>query len=255
MSQSHMAQRPVLGVLGGMGPLASAAFVDTVYRLGAGHVEQRLPAVILYSNPGVPDRSRVLGGDGEDDLIRAFADGLRTLADAGATRIVVCCFTIHYLLDRMPARLRARVLSLVDALIDGVLARGQPHLMLCTAGSQRLSILERHPRWSEVAGLISYPNADDQAALHEAIYQVKQHHRIDALRDLVEALDRRYGDRPMIVGCTELHLLTRGAIEQAARPGGQWTAEKWLDPLVHLARAWLTAHLPTDVAPESAFAS
>ena len=51
--------KPVLGVLGGMGGLASAEFVKTIYELSGAesHLEQDEPALVMYSDPAFPDRT------------------------------------------------------------------------------------------------------------------------------------------------------------------------------------------------------
>lgn len=57
----------LLGVLGGMGPLASAEFVNTVYRLNMTEPEQQAPALVLRSDPSIPDRTAaILSGDTQD---------------------------------------------------------------------------------------------------------------------------------------------------------------------------------------------
>ena len=48
----------LLGVLGGMGPLASAELVHTIYRLNVAEPEQGSPALLLRSDPSIPDRQR-----------------------------------------------------------------------------------------------------------------------------------------------------------------------------------------------------
>ena len=49
----------VLGVVGGMGPLASAEFVKTIYEYGLNRREQESPSVVLVSDPTFPDRTSV----------------------------------------------------------------------------------------------------------------------------------------------------------------------------------------------------
>ena len=51
--------KQVLGVLGGMGGLASAEFVKTVYEISGEGVEQEQagPVVLMYSDPAFPDRT------------------------------------------------------------------------------------------------------------------------------------------------------------------------------------------------------
>ncbi len=41
----------LLGILGGMGPSASAEFLKTIYEYGISDLEQRSPACSLYSDP------------------------------------------------------------------------------------------------------------------------------------------------------------------------------------------------------------
>src|SRR5215213_5223714 len=65
-TKRHKAEKAVLGVLGGMGGLASAEFVKTVYEVSGGvsHREQEAPVVLMYSDPGFPDRTEAfLGGE------------------------------------------------------------------------------------------------------------------------------------------------------------------------------------------------
>src|SRR5689334_6778827 len=53
-------EREVWGVLGGLGPLASAEFLATIYEHADASEEQRLPAVLLFSDPAIPDRTEAL---------------------------------------------------------------------------------------------------------------------------------------------------------------------------------------------------
>ncbi len=46
-----------LGILGGMGALASAELLYTVYRLNTTEPEQGSPVCLLYSDPSIPDRT------------------------------------------------------------------------------------------------------------------------------------------------------------------------------------------------------
>ena len=46
-------RREIWGILGGMGPLASAEFVHTIYQETISGTDQNSPTVILLSNPAV----------------------------------------------------------------------------------------------------------------------------------------------------------------------------------------------------------
>ena len=80
--------------------MASAEFLKTVYEYGIGENEQDAPIVLMYSDPTFPDRTDSFLA-GESELLLARLTGaLQSLSDAGASRFVICCMTIHYLLPR-----------------------------------------------------------------------------------------------------------------------------------------------------------
>jgi aspartate racemase len=103
----------VLGVLGGMGGLASAEFVKTVYER-SGEVcrkEQDAPAVVMYSDPAVPDRTEAFLRGETEPILKRLIDALELLDRMGASQFVICCMTIHYLMPQVPSTLRERIIS------------------------------------------------------------------------------------------------------------------------------------------------
>ena len=56
----------VLGVLGGMGPAASAEFMRLLAEKAPAERDQEHPRVILYSDSMIPNRTAFLEGKGED---------------------------------------------------------------------------------------------------------------------------------------------------------------------------------------------
>lgn len=108
-----MAKKEILGIVGGMGPLASAEFVKTIYEQSVGEQEQHSPAVLLHSDPSFPDRTQsLLAGEWEPSLHKLI-ETLNELHKLGASRIVICCLTIHYLLPKLPRELKSRIISLL----------------------------------------------------------------------------------------------------------------------------------------------
>jgi aspartate racemase len=79
--------KPVLGVLGGMGGLASAEFVRTVYEI-SGEVcsrEQDAPVVVMYSDPTFPDRTEAFLRGETQPLLNKLIEALELLNSMGAT--------------------------------------------------------------------------------------------------------------------------------------------------------------------------
>lgn len=200
---------PRLGVLGGMGPLASAEFVHTVYRLNMAEPEQEAPVCLLLSDPSIPDRTTaILAGD-TAELARRLTAALAELDRMGAERIVIACVTVHAVLPEVPAPLQEKVISLLDLALDELAGAAGDYLLLATTGTRRARIFERHPRWGEVAGRVRFLDEKDQHRLHELLYRFKQNEPPEAALPWLTALPGTYGVEGLIFGCTEMHLFQR----------------------------------------------
>jgi aspartate racemase len=223
----------MLGILGGMGPLASAEFLHTIYRLNIAEPEQEAPACLLLSDPSIPDRtSAILAGD-TAELVARIDGALARLAAAGAERIVIACVTAHAVLGEVPAARRRLVVPILDPALDELLAAGRPHLLLATHGTRRARIFESLARWPEVSGLLRWPDDGDQRRLHETIYRLKHAEPDDEILDWVGALPETYGAEGLLFGCTELHLLQRPL---ARRRAADEPVPRIVDPLWIAAR-------------------
>lgn len=221
-----------LGVVGGMGPLASAEFLKTIYECSLGRREQDSPRVFLYSDPTVPDRTEALLRGSYEELLESLTTALRRLHEMGASRTVICCVTIHGLLPRLPPALGERIISLVEVIFAEVERSRKRHLLVCTTGTRELGIFEAHPRWPALKEFIVLPEEGDQAGLHEWIYRVKLRCDPDALVPFLESLLVKYGVDSFIAGCTEMHLLARRLLSRGRGPSDIGC----IDPLTIIAR-------------------
>lgn len=234
----------VLGIVGGMGPLASAEFLRTLYAhaLAGAAGEQELPAVVMHSDPGIPDRTTAFLEGDDDAVLEHLEAALERLEGCGATQIVLCCVTLHHLLPRLPLRTRERIVSLLDLVFAEVERAPGPHLLLSTTGTRRLGLFQAHPEWARLEDRIVLPDAADQTAVHEAIYRLKRTGDAAPAAALVERLVARYGARSFIAGCTELHMVARHleARSPGAAGGGSWPA--CIDPLTTIAHGLVEAY-------------
>lgn len=224
-------KREIWGVLGGMGPLASAEFLSTIYEEFGGGREQESPIVYMISDPTIPDRTECLKHGREDLLLEHFSSGINKLVGLGAARIVVCCVTIHPLIERLAAPLRGRIVSLVDMIFEGVMQDDRRHLLVRTEGSRQMRIFEDHPGWRAAGARMVLPDDADQAALHSMIYEVKKNQRAMRHLHLLEDLMAKYEVHSFIAGCTEMHMVAR----QMARVRGRSQSRFCVDPLMRVA--------------------
>lgn len=224
------AHRAKLGILGGIGPLASAEFLGTLYRLNLAEPEQESLSCVLLSDPTFPDRTEAILAGLTDILTERLEHALRTLLDYGADLIVIACITVHHVLPRVSEPLRRKVISLVDLMVDEILAMPRRRLLLATTGTRNARLFESHERWPQIENWVVLPGDSDQLALHQWIYRLKGGASQEECLDWIDTLADRYEVQGVLFGCTELHLLQRLL---AARPPG--TTEV-IDPLWTAAR-------------------
>lgn len=198
----------VLGIVGGLGPLASAEFVSTVYRCASWEREQDAPRVLMDSNPAFPDRTSAFLAGEEHTVLPMLEGVLNRLVGLGATRLLICCMTAHHLLPRLPAELRRKVVSVPEVIVRQLRGARGRYLVLCTRGTRHVALLERQPGWEAVADRIVFPDAADQDLVHdELIYRLKRRADPATLAPLVASLRARYGATGIVVGCSEVHIL------------------------------------------------
>lgn len=107
----------VVGVLGGMGPLATVDFLRKVIEATPAEQDQDHVPVVTSSIPQVPDRTAAFQGRGESPLPALVASGQR-LVRAGAGLIVIPCNTAHLWFEPLRSALGLPMLHLIDAALD-----------------------------------------------------------------------------------------------------------------------------------------
>ncbi len=105
----------VLGVLGGMGPLATADFLDKLVRATpAARDQDHIPTIVL-SWPQIPDRVAPITEGRSPSPLPWLQAGARTLVAAGAKAIAIPCNAAHYWFDEVAASCPVPMLHIVDA--------------------------------------------------------------------------------------------------------------------------------------------
>ena len=110
-----------LGVLGGMGPAASAEFmVRLVAQTPAKRDQDHIPT-ILWSDNTVPDRSTSMR-NGDNKPLPYLLSGIQGLVSSGCNLIVIPCNTAHLWFKEMEkqASWHARIVHIVDSVADAL---------------------------------------------------------------------------------------------------------------------------------------
>lgn len=200
----------VVGVLGGMGPLATADFYTKLVRLTPARIDQDHLRVIIHSNPKIPDRTAGLRGQGPDPTPHLVATA-RALERAGAEVIAIPCNSAHAYLDQIRQSVRVPVLDIMEEVAAAVTAlapRPRAVGLLATPGTIRARLYHRALA-SRGIDVIA-PATAEEAEVLAAIKAVKAGDLGPAVRERVRAAAAalvRRGAGAIVLGCTELPLV------------------------------------------------
>ncbi len=197
----------VLGVLGGMGPLASAQFMTRLTQLTPATRDQDHIPAVLWSDPRVPDRTagRL---DGGDDPLPWLLRGIEGLRRAGCGAVAIPCNTAHGWYQEMAA-VGLPILHIVDA-AAAELQRANTGGRIGVMGTQAtLAMRLYQDRLGSLGWDCQVPDQDEMARLvTPAIALVKANRVSEAYAPLAEAAQRlaARGASAVVLGCTEIPL-------------------------------------------------
>lgn len=223
-----------IGILGGMGPEASAdLFLKILYETAAACDQEHIP-MLLDSNTRVSDRTAAIlsgGPDPRPELIRSA----KRLERAGAELLVMACNTAHYFYDDIAREVSVPFLHMPRETAKCAAKRGYRAVaLLATSGTVKTGVYA-DAFAAEAPGIrLLLPDDAGQDAVMKLIYDgVKKGRRdypTDGVRAAIADLTAR-GAESFVLGCTELPLAFQyGGIDAPA-----------IDPTRVLARAAVCA--------------
>lgn len=205
-----MAQTPrVLGILGGLGPMATVYFYEMLTRHTQAVCDQDHIDVIINSRATTPDRTAYILGESTDNPFDVMAQDAQRLVTFGADMLAIPCNTAHYFYDRLNESVQVPILNMVEQTVLRAKSECDKVGILATTGTVQT---RTYQRICEQHGLAcAVPDAQKQQAVMDIIYgDIKQGKPADmqAFAEVTNAL-RADGCTRVILGCTELSLIKR----------------------------------------------
>lgn len=197
----------IVGVLGGMGPLATVDFLAKLLAATPAAKDQEHVPVIVSAIPQVPDRTEAFRGEGESPL-PLLIEGARRLKAAGAGMLVIACNTAHLWFDELGESIDLPMIHLVDAAIEDAAAIVGPGARVGLLGTDATLASGLYINREATSGLRwLMPTAREMMELvMPGIDAVKAGDRDMGRRHLVAAADalKKRGAAVVILGCTEI---------------------------------------------------
>jgi aspartate racemase len=221
----------MIGVIGGMGPLATADFLNKVIEETHATSDDGHVPLLISNDPRIPPRPAAILAGGESPLPRLLEIRNRLL-NAGATALVMPCNTAHYWYDELTADCPVPFLSIVEAGCMEALRLAGAGASVGVVGTQATLAAGLFDRLLERYGLVAVTPTENelQHSLLPAIAAVKAGRLQQAARLAIESLDAMAsrGADHILLACTELPL--------AAAAASRWTSAICIDTTRVLAR-------------------
>ena len=202
---------PIVGILGGMGPSATAAFYEHLITMTEARRDQDHLHVVIDSFAQIPDRTDFLLGKGEDPR-PAMINGLERLRAAGCAFAVIPCNTANVFREELAERARLEVVDWIGLATVAAIGGGNSRIgILATTGTLASGVYQA--ALTDAGAQAISPGPRDQAAVMHAIYGpngVKAGDLTGSARDDLGRIAANLvarGAQCLLLACTELPLV------------------------------------------------
>lgn len=204
--------RQAVGVIGGVGPMATVYFMQRVIEMTKAGCDQEHINMLVFNDCDIPDRTAYITAQSPDNPLPVMVEDAKRLEAAGCAFVVIPCNTAHYFYEELQNAVEIPVVNIVEETIHYAKAMN-PGLekvgIMATTGTITTGTYQKY---AEAAGLEAVvPDEEGQAALMHIIYDGVKAGRPVAREDFDAVADglRAQGAGCLILGCTELSVLKR----------------------------------------------
>lgn len=202
-----------LGVIGGLGPMATVYFLQLLTCMTRAETDQQHMELLVHSRPQIPDRTAYILGKSDKSPLPDLIETGRGLAEQGAEMIAVPCITAHYFQRQLEEAVGIPVINAVEETAAYLSRRRMSRAgILATDGTVESGLFQEKLRQYGVEALV--PAKDDQRKVMRLIYDdVKAGRKVEfPLFEQVSHNLRQRGADVILLACTELSLIKRDVL-------------------------------------------
>lgn len=207
-----MSGSKLLGILGGLGPMATVYFYEMLTAHTAAMRDQDHIDMIISSKSTTPDRTAYILGNSDENPLDVMVEEAKKLERYGADLLVMPCNTAHYFFDRINESVNIPMLNIIDETVEFCRKRGYKKAgIMATDGTLQTNTYQM--KLEEKGLCYAVPDASAQRAVMEIIYDVVKKGR-EINHSSFEGVANQLWDSGcdcIILGCTELSLVKKNS--------------------------------------------
>ncbi len=202
----------LIGILGGMGPLATLDLFQKIIINTDGKKDQDHLPIIIYNNTKIPPRTEAYF-EGEEKLILELEKSALLLERAGADFIIMPCNTSHIWIDIIKAKVTIPIYSMIENTVRYVQEQSslsnKKILLIATSATVNSQIYQR--AFQPCSSKLIIPNPDEQIIISSMIDQLKaglicENAYLNSFKEMLNKYKKR--NVFVILGaCTEIPIL------------------------------------------------
>lgn len=195
-----------LGIIGGMGPLATAKLFERIILLTDAKSDQEHLHIIIDNNTSIPDRTAYILGEGADPRNELIVSAIK-LQKMGADFLIIPCNTAHYFYEDIVKEIDIPILSMIDETAKYIKDNHKDIKnvgLLATEGTYKAEVFDKV--FNKYDLNIIRPSKEKQKHIMEFIYNIKkgkQHTDLSGYYSAMAEIEKQHTDI-FVVGCTEL---------------------------------------------------
>lgn len=202
--------RKTLGVIGGLGPLATAHLLEMMVSMTDATTDQEHMEVVVVSTPSTPDRTAYLLDQTKDDPVPSMVASGQKLTALGVHHIAIPCVTSHAFYERLRTAINVPILNMVRDTARHLKEAGVSVVgIAATDGTLKAGLFQTELEALGIKSII--PTAASQGLVMSLIYDDVKAGRVPTLAkfEAVSEELRHKGAETVVLGCTELSQVKR----------------------------------------------
>ncbi|MDF2822005.1 MAG: hypothetical protein K0R15_2453 [Clostridiales bacterium] len=199
-----------LGILGGLGPLATVYFCEMLIKMTDANTDQEHIDMIINSHASVPDRTAYILGKSSENPLPVLIEDAKQLEVLGVDFLAMPCNTAHYFYQELSRTVNTPFVDMVGETVQFIKSSGVKCVgILATDGT----ISGKHYQKECMKHGVNYsiPSEPSQKALMSIIYDnIKAGKPVDmeSFNKVINEMKTK-GCDAVILGCTELSIIKK----------------------------------------------
>lgn len=197
----------VIGILGGMGPFATAEFFKKIIDLTPAQKDWEHLRIIIDNNPHIPSRTKHYLYN-EESPVKGMIESCRRLSDYPVDLIAIPCNSACFFLPQIQPYIKIPILNIIEVASEA-LALKYPIVKKCAVIGGRITYAEetyKKPLLKHEITYVEHSN-DLQIKVEKTIETIKQGIDLttaeNLFNEIVDDFIKTYQINALILGCTE----------------------------------------------------